>query len=100
MNERAITIAILLLIAHFNNKYERVGPLWQGKYRSVPIQSENVLETIIKYVEYNPVRAKLAEKISDYPFVSNLTEEKFDGDWNPKNDRVWDTVSRMHTYAF
>lgn len=36
------------------------GQLYQGRYKSFLIQNDNHLLTVLKYVERNPVRAKLA----------------------------------------
>ena len=40
------------------------GRLYQGRYKSFPVQSNTYLTTVIKYVEQNPLRAKL-EVIGD-----------------------------------
>ena len=38
------------------------GPLYQGRYKSFLIQEDRHLVTVLKYVERNPVRAKLAPR--------------------------------------
>jgi len=81
---------------YFNYKYNRIGHLWQGRFRSNPILSEKYLETVIKYVEMNPIRAELAESIEAYPFVSNLTGTKYDDKWNDENERIWDEMGLRH----
>lgn len=55
---------------YFNKKYERVGHLFQGRFRSEAIEDEAYFLTAIKYVHNNPVAAKLVEKASQYPWSS------------------------------
>lgn len=45
------------------------GHLWQGRYGSCPLDDIH-LYAAIRYVERNPVRAKLVEKAEDYPWSS------------------------------
>jgi len=44
---------------YFNKKYEGVGHVWQGRYKSSLIDKENYFIRCGLYVELNPVRAKL-----------------------------------------
>lgn len=45
------------------------GTLWQGRYLSYPMD-ESYLYTCIKYIERNPVRAKIVKRAEDYPWSS------------------------------
>ncbi|MCL4390325.1 MAG: transposase [Patescibacteria group bacterium] len=38
----------------FNRKYHRVGPLFQGVYKAVPIQTEEQLLHVSRYIHLNP----------------------------------------------
>ena len=44
------------------------GHLWQGRFFSSPLD-EDYLWAAIRYVERNPVRAKLVRKAENYPLV-------------------------------
>jgi putative transposase len=57
-------------VRYFNKKYNRTGTLWEGRFRSAVIDSERYLLDLYNYIESNPVRAKLVEKIDDYSFSS------------------------------
>ncbi len=46
-------------VPYFNHKYQRVGTLWQGRYRATVIDPERYLLTCMRYIELNPVRASL-----------------------------------------
>ncbi len=40
---------------YFNQKYERTGALWQGKYKSVHIKNDRHLLFIPYYIHFNPL---------------------------------------------
>ena len=56
--------------AYFNRKYKRVGHLWQGRFKSWFVTDEAYLYTLIKYIEYNPIKAKMVKTLKDYPYSS------------------------------
>lgn len=56
--------------AYFNKKYKRVGHLWQGRFKSWFVTDEAYLYTLIKYIEFNPLKAKMVERVGEYPYSS------------------------------
>lgn len=54
---------------YFNKKYERVGHLWQDRFKSKFITSDEYLYNLIKYIEYNPLDAKISNKIGEYKYT-------------------------------
>jgi len=54
---------------YFNKKYKRVGHLWQGRYKSWYVMGDDYLYSLFKYIEYNPVGAKITDNIGEYPFT-------------------------------
>lgn len=54
----------------FNNKYELVGHLFQGRYRSILVERDNYLLEVSRYIHLNPVRAKIVARPEDYPWSS------------------------------
>ncbi|MBI5195802.1 MAG: transposase [Nitrospirae bacterium] len=54
----------------FNNKHNRVGHIFQGRYKAILIQKENHLLEVCRYVVLNPVRAKSVEGIKDWKWSS------------------------------
>jgi REP element-mobilizing transposase RayT len=56
----------------YNRGHERHGPLWDGRFRSVLVQSSpdemgtRALTTMAAYIELNPVRAGLVDDPADY----------------------------------
>lgn len=57
-------------VPYFNAKYQRVGTLWQGRYKATVIDSEQYFLVCSKYIESNPVRAGLVAQAADYPWSS------------------------------
>ena len=58
-------------VYYFNHVYARTGGLFEGRYRSTVIDSERYWFTCARYVELNPVRAKLAARPDDYRWSSH-----------------------------
>ncbi|NLY44336.1 MAG: transposase [Clostridiaceae bacterium] len=67
---------------YFNKKYNRVGHVFQDRYRSETIENERQLLAVIRYIHNNPVKAGICKKIqeykwSSYPFyVQGIKEQK------------------------
>ena len=55
---------------YFNKKYKRSGHLWQGRYKSWYVTDEAYLYTLMRYIEQNPLKAKMVERLEDYPYGS------------------------------
>lgn len=58
-------------VRYFNQRQERTGTLWEGRYRSTLIQSERYLLACMAYIDLNPVRAGLVSDPGDYPWSSH-----------------------------
>jgi putative transposase len=43
-----------------------MGPLYQGRFKSLPVQCDEHLLTLLRYVQRNPVRADLARSAADW----------------------------------
>jgi putative transposase len=50
------------------------GHLYQGRYVSVPVQTDRHLLTVLRYVEANAVRGRLVTRAQDWPW-SSVAEE-------------------------
>ena len=46
------------------------GHLYQGRFKAFPVQNDEHLLTLLRYVERNPLRAKLVKKAKDWPWSS------------------------------
>lgn len=47
-----------------------VGHLWQGRYKNPLIETESYFLECGRYIERNPVRAKVAQRAEEYPWSS------------------------------
>ena len=56
--------------SYFNKKYEGVGHVWQGRYKSSLIDKDNYFIWCGLYVELNPVRARLVVGPEDWQWSS------------------------------
>ncbi len=54
----------------FNRKYQRVGHLFQDRFKSVPVEADAHLVTLLRYVWNNPVEAGLANDPDEYRWSS------------------------------
>ncbi len=62
-----------LLTAHVRQHHQRhgtTGRVWQGRFKAFPIQRDEHLLTVIRYVERNPLRAGLVARAEDWPWSS------------------------------
>jgi REP element-mobilizing transposase RayT len=98
---------------YFNRKYQRVGHLYQGRYKSILVEKENYLAVLSRYIHLNPIRVKAMvsksprekmQYLSAYPWSTlggylesrhkvagvdyKLILEAFGGD-NPKGRRAY-----------
>lgn len=58
-------------VRYFNDRYERTGTLWEGRFHSCPVDSREYVLDCYRYIELNPVRARMAQQGSDYPWSSH-----------------------------
>jgi putative transposase len=57
-------------VQRFNHRYGLRGSLWEGRFRSIPIDSERYLMQVYRYIELNPVRAGIVQKPQEYIYSS------------------------------
>jgi putative transposase len=57
-------------VRYINITYQRKGALWEGRYKAHLVQSQNYFLACMRYIEMNPVRAKLVKHPADYRWSS------------------------------
>ncbi|OGD95728.1 hypothetical protein A3F02_00040 [Candidatus Curtissbacteria bacterium RIFCSPHIGHO2_12_FULL_38_9b] len=57
---------------YFNTKYQRVGPLFQGAFKAVHIESDEQLLHLSRYIHLNPVSSFMVkpQELKDYQWSS------------------------------
>ncbi len=58
-------------VRYVNDRYHRTGTLWEGRYKSCLVDSEDYLLRCYRYIELNPVRARMTADPLDYPWSSH-----------------------------
>lgn len=57
-------------VRYVNDRYRRTGTLWEGRYKSCPVESDDHLLRCYRYIELNPVRSAMVAAPADYPYSS------------------------------
>ena len=55
----------------FNFRHQRVGHLFQGRYKAFIVQDERYLFALLRYIHLNPVRAHLVDRPEAYRWSSD-----------------------------
>ena len=58
-------------VRYVNERYGRTGTLWEGRYKSTLIDSERYLLACSRYIELNPVRARMVDHPDAYRWSSH-----------------------------
>lgn len=56
---------------YFNWRYKTIGHLFQGRYKAFICDKDEYLLSLVKYIHFNPVRAKLSKAPGGYPWSSH-----------------------------
>ena len=57
-------------VRRYQKHYHSSGHVWQGRFKSFPIQEDDHLRVVLRYVERNPLRAGLVERAEDWGWSS------------------------------
>lgn len=55
---------------YYNTKYSRVGPLFQGQFKAVLIESDEQLIHVSRYIHLNPIVSFLAKDLNKFDWSS------------------------------
>jgi len=58
-------------VQYYNRRHRRTGTLWEGRFRSCLVESASYVLACYRYIELNPVRARLADKPCAYAWSSH-----------------------------
>ena len=54
----------------FNTKYQRIGHLFQDRFKSEAVEEPSYFLTVLRYIHFNPVKAGLVKKPEEYAYSS------------------------------
>jgi putative transposase len=57
-------------VRRYHKHYGGSGHVWQGRFKAFPIQQDEHLLTVLRYVERNPLRANLVNRAQDWTWSS------------------------------
>ncbi|MFH1768959.1 MAG: transposase [Candidatus Omnitrophota bacterium] len=55
---------------YFNTRHKRKGPLWEGRFKNVLVETDEQLLHLTRYIHLNPVTAHLVNDLSDWLWSS------------------------------
>ncbi|MDY6874279.1 MAG: transposase [Chloroflexota bacterium] len=55
---------------YVNRLEQRTGSLWEGRFKSSPIETDAYLLACCRYIELNPIRARMVARPEDYKWSS------------------------------
>lgn len=58
-------------VRKYHRHYGSSGHVWQGRYKSFLVQSDNHLLTVLRYIEGNPVRARTVDSAKAWRWSSH-----------------------------
>lgn len=100
INENESTISEIMksinvsYVMYFNKKYDRVGHLFQGRFKSEVVDSDQYLLSLIRYVHNNPVKANIVKDLNDYLWTSyKYYAEKNKEDYLVDSNRILSMIS-------
>ena len=81
-------------VRRYHAHYQSSGHIWQGRYKSFIVQTDEHLLTAMRYVERNALRAGLVKRAEDWRFGSlywRTAGRKLDllSDWPVKRPQRW-----------
>ena len=81
---------------HAHRQSSGTGPVYQGRFKSFPVQTDEHFLTVARYVERNAVRAKLVKRAEHWQWCSlwrrtqgDPTQVTFLSDWPVERPRQW-----------
>ena len=67
---RAVQWINVSYAAYFNRKRDRIGHLFQGRFKSILVDADEYLKHLSRYLHLNPLRANMVEELLSYPWSS------------------------------
>jgi REP element-mobilizing transposase RayT len=64
---------------YFNLAHDRVGHLFQGRYKAILCQRDAYLKELVRYINLNPIRAGLVKDLDDWQWCSHHEILRRDG---------------------
>ena len=56
----------------FNKMFNRSGTLFEGRYKAIPVESDEYLRHLCRYIHANPVKHSMADSVELWPYSNYL----------------------------
>ncbi|MEA5480605.1 transposase [Pseudanabaena galeata UHCC 0370] len=66
----AMKLLSLTYTKSINKRFNRVGSLFQGRFKAILVDSDEYLVHLVRYIHLNPVKADLVNSASEWEFSS------------------------------
>ncbi|MDO7788643.1 REP-associated tyrosine transposase [Desulforamulus aquiferis] len=57
---------------YYNKSRKRTGHIFNGRYKAIPIQNEQYLFAVLRYIHQNPVKAGICQRVQHYKWSSDI----------------------------
>ena len=81
-------------VRYINWSHKRTGTMWEGRYRAAPIDSDAYFLSCCRYIELNPVRARMVGHPRDYRWSSYRAHAQGGADSLLSGHELFDRLGR------
>lgn len=81
-------------VQYINQTHQRSGTLWEGRFKSSLVSKDEYLLACARYIELNPIRAKIVKYPADYPWSSFNFKAEGKQDQLLDEDPVYETFGK------
>jgi len=86
----------LTFTQHVNKKYERSGRLWECRFHSAIVDRDSYLWAVCRYIERNPIRARMVDNPEQYEWSSATLDVREQG--NCFIESIWESDQQREAY--
>lgn len=57
---------------YYNRQNRRTGHVFENRYKSIFVNDQSYLLSLLRYIHQNPIKANMCERVKDYPWSSDI----------------------------
>lgn len=61
---------VVKFVYYYNTKYDRVWHLFQDRFKSEPVENDEYLLEVVRYIHQNPIKANICYDVGEYEYSS------------------------------
>jgi len=58
----------------YNKKYDRIGYLFQDRFKSEPVEDDVYFLVVLRYIFQNPIKAGITNRVKNYKWTCKLRD--------------------------